>query len=224
MNERHIRVARTARYCTLGDAGSRTRQVWLVCHGYGQLASRFLARFAVLDDGSRFIVAPEALNRFYVRPDAGPHGPGAPVGATWMTREDRLREIDDYVGYLDAVCAEIFTAVARSAVEFFALGFSQGVATVCRWAARARLAPDRLILWAGALPDELAAAPGLFGDAHLSLVLGDGDPYAQDGADRRISQRFEAGAMPFEFVRFAGGHDLDPAVLRRLAGMGDAAP
>jgi predicted esterase len=218
MNERHIRVTRTARYCTLGDAGPATRQVWLVCHGYGQLAARFLRRFSVLDDGHRYMVAPEALNRFYIRPDPGPHGPGAPVGATWMTREDRLREIEDYVGYLDALTGEIFSLVDRAAVEFIALGFSQGVATICRWAERAPIAPDRIVLWAGSLPDELTASPRLFGDAGLTLVLGDRDPYAEGGADRRIAERFEAGAMPFELIRFAGGHELDPTVLRRLAG------
>ncbi|MGD8276684.1 MAG: phospholipase, partial [Gemmatimonadota bacterium] len=192
MNERHIRVTRTARYCTLGDAGPATRQVWLVCHGYGQLAARFLRRFSVLDDGHRYMVAPEALNRFYIRPDPGPHGPGAPVGATWMTREDRLREIEDYVGYLDALTGEIFSLVDRAAVEFIALGFSQGVATICRWAERAPIAPDRIVLWAGSLPDELTASPRLFGDAGLTLVLGDRDPYAEGGADRRIAERFEA--------------------------------
>jgi predicted esterase len=222
MNERHIRVSRTARYFTLGDASPATRQVWLVAHGYAQLAARFLREFAVLDDGSRYVVAPEALNRFYVRPDPGPHGPGAPVGATWMTREDRLREIGDYVGYLDAVVGEVFSIIDRSAVEFLALGFSQGVATICRWAARALLAPDRLILWAGALPDELAASPDLFGEASLTLVLGDRDPWARAGADRRIAERFEASAMPFDLVRFAGGHQLDPGVLRRIAGMPEA--
>jgi len=218
MEERHIRVSRTARYWTLGDAGPATRQVWLVCHGYGQLAAPFLRRFVVLDDGSRYVVAPEALNRFYVRPDPGPHGPGAPVGATWMTREDRLREIDDYVAYLDAVTGEIFALVERPSVEFVALGFSQGVATICRWAARAPVGPDRLILWGGLLPDELTASPSLFGEASPTVVLGDRDPYTRDGADRRIAERFEAGAMPFELIRFDGGHELDPSVLRRLAG------
>ena len=50
MRERHIRVARTARYYMLGSAGPHLREVWLACHGYRQLAGRFLSRFADLDD------------------------------------------------------------------------------------------------------------------------------------------------------------------------------
>lgn len=217
MKERHIRISRTARYHVLGEPGPRTRQVWLACHGYGQLAARFLRRFAVLDDGSRCIVAPEALNRFYARSAGGPHGPDAPVGATWMTREDRLHEIADYVAYLDAVCGEVFTEIDREAVEFVALGFSQGVATVCRWAGRAPVGPDRLLLWGGALPDELVPGPRLFGDAQLTLIVGDRDPYVTGGAEARLTARLEKAGMPFERIRFAGGHELDPTVLRGLA-------
>lgn len=214
MDERHIRVARTARYHALGEPGPWTSQVWLVCHGYGQLAARFLRRFGVLDDGSRYIVAPEALNRFYVRRD---HQQDRTVGATWMTREDRLHEIDDYLGYLDAVCGRIFSEVDRDAVEFVALGFSQGVATMCRWAARAPVPPDRIVAWAGWLPDELEPSPRLFGDAHLTLVVGDRDHHASDGADRRMVSRLEAGAVPHDFIRFSGGHELHPTTLIELA-------
>lgn len=224
METRHLRVGRTARWYSLGEPGPRTRQVWLACHGYGQLAARFLRRFESLDDGTRYMVAPEALNRFYIRPDPGPHGPGAPVGATWMTREDRLQEIEDYVGYLDALCGEVFRDVERERVEFFAVGFSQGVATICRWAARASVPPDRLILWAGSLPDELQTGPRLFGAARVTLVLGDDDPYGRDGADGRLGVRLEEGGRPFDVVRFHGGHELDASVLRSLASRPDGSP
>ena len=111
MRERHIRVARTARYYTLGSAGTHLREVWLVCHGYRQLARRFLSRFADLDDGTRLIVAPEGLSRFYLHDPASGHGKEVPIGATWMTREDRENEITDYVGFLDGVLDEVLYEV-----------------------------------------------------------------------------------------------------------------
>ncbi|MFL5521990.1 MAG: hypothetical protein ACJ8B6_13695, partial [Gemmatimonadales bacterium] len=52
-------VPRTARYYTLGPTHGFPRELWFVCHGYGQLAGRFLRQFAPLDDGTRLIVAPE---------------------------------------------------------------------------------------------------------------------------------------------------------------------
>ena len=38
----HLRVARTARYYTLGGGGLAPRVVWFVLHGYGQLAGQFI--------------------------------------------------------------------------------------------------------------------------------------------------------------------------------------
>src|SRR5206468_3354730 len=72
-------------------------------------------------------------------------------GASWMTREDRLHEIDDYVRYLDAVHAQVASGKARVT----ALGFSQGTATACRWAAFGSARIDRLIVWGGEVPPDL---------------------------------------------------------------------
>src|SRR5258705_7905505 len=102
-------VSRMARYFTIGRPD---REVWFVLHGYGQLAARFLSRFEPLDDGGRLIVAPEALSRFYLTEDSAERR----VGASWMTREDRLTEIEDYVQYLEAVYADVFPLVDPSLV------------------------------------------------------------------------------------------------------------
>src|SRR6476469_3720019 len=101
-------VPRTARYYTLGPTHGFPRELWFVCHGYGQLASRFLRQFAPLDDGTRLIVAPEALSRYYLDPVAERRHQREPrVGASWMTREDRFAEIVDYVSYLDQLAGEV---------------------------------------------------------------------------------------------------------------------
>ncbi|MDE3054320.1 MAG: phospholipase, partial [Gemmatimonadota bacterium] len=87
MAEHHLRVRRTARFHSLGEFGPGVREIWIACHGYGQLAGRFLRHFRAAAHPERLIVAPEALSRFYLD-NALPHGPDARVGATWMTRED----------------------------------------------------------------------------------------------------------------------------------------
>src|SRR6266513_4988549 len=146
MQEHVLSTSRTARYFTLGHPTDAT-ELWFVCHGYGQLASRFLERFRALESPRRCIVAPEGLSRFYLTE----HPTERRVGASWMTREDRLHEIDDYVRYLDAVHAQ----VASGAAKVTALGFSQGTATACRWAAFGSARIDRLILWGGEVPPDL---------------------------------------------------------------------
>src|SRR5437762_7802629 len=146
MQEHVLSTSRTARYFTLGHPTDAT-ELWFVCHGYGQLASRFLERFRALESPRRCIVAPEGLSRFYLTESATERR----VGASWMTREDRLHEIDDYVRYLDA----LYSHVAPGAARVTALGFSQGTATVCRWAALGSVRIDRLVLWGGEVPPDL---------------------------------------------------------------------
>ena len=108
MQAHAITTARTARCHTAGPEDGPAREVWLVCHGYGQLASRFIRHFAPLADGTRLIVVPEALSRFYLDHPAKAGSTHARVGASWMTREDREAEIADQVEYLDAVRDAVF--------------------------------------------------------------------------------------------------------------------
>jgi predicted esterase len=211
-HEHHLTVSRTARYYTLGLP---RRAVWIVAHGYGELAAAFAARFAPVDDGTRLIVAPEGLSRFYHAPPAAPAPPTpGTVGASWMTREDRESEIADQVAYLDAVHGDIFARVPRDSVRLTVLGFSQGVATVCRWLTRSRTPIDRLVCWAGTIPDDtLAHLRG----SPLTVVTGSRDIYAPPDRVIEIAGQLTAAGLQFRHLEFTGGHRLDDGVLRTLA-------
>ena len=228
MRERHIRVARTARYYTLGPADPDLREIWLVCHGYRQLARRFLSRFADLDDGTRLIVAPEGLSRFYLHDSEGSHGKKIPIGATWMTREDRENEITDYIALLDAVLDEVAEDSGREIngreiTGLTVLGFSQGAHTACRWVAAGEAAVERLILWGAYLPDDfdLERGPDRLRSTELILVRGLLDHYISEEAHASQEARLEELGIPFKTITHAGGHELDPAVLRQIAGVAD---
>jgi predicted esterase len=228
MNEHHIDITRRARYFTLGDAARGVAEVWFVCHGYGQLAARFLEKFRVLADGRRYLVAPEGLSRFYLTEDPAERR----VGASWMTREDRLAEIDDYVRYLDAVYADVFGSVdrsGRSRVTVVALGFSQGAATVSRWAAMGVARIDRLVLWGGELPPDpdLSVAADRLRAVKLSLVYGRHDEFFTPKVIAETEARLHEHRVAYDVTAFDGGHELDEALLRRLAAAwvtDDAAP
>jgi len=201
MREHRLTVSRSARYYTLGNGD---REVWFVLHGYGQLAARFLTRFEPIDDGTRLIVAPEGLSRFYLTEAPTERR----VGASWMTKEDRLAEIDDYVRYLDAVHDE----VSRSS-KVTLLGFSQGSATACRWSARAASKIGRLIVWGGEVPPDVE----LPRTVQLSLVYGSRDEYFTPKVVTATQARLKREGIPYTLVPFEGGHEIDPAVLKTVA-------
>jgi predicted esterase len=218
MREHFVPVTRTARYLTLGDPAAAA-QIWFVCHGYRQLASRFIRYFAALDDGKTCIIAPEGLSRFYLDTREGEHGPGDKVGASWMTREDRLNEINDYVRFLDQLYDNIFDTTDRAGVDVFALGFSQGVATVCRWVDADHARIDHTILWGSFIPPDvdLAAGDAPLKQTRMTLVFGHDDEIATAERMREQESRLAQHHVEYEMVRFDGGHHLNQFVLKGLA-------
>lgn len=217
--QRHLQVPRFARYSIMGSLEGDLSEVWIVCHGHSQLARRFLSRFLPLERSDRLFIAPEALSRYYLSPPvAGPHAPGTPVGASWMTSEDREFEIQDYVNYLDLLHDEIFSVVDRSKVRLWVLGFSQGVATVARWVARGNVDPDRVVLYAGVLPPELdvESAARLARRSPLTIALGTSDDFASPELIAAQEARLRELGVPHTTIRFDGGHEVIPEVLKRL--------
>jgi predicted esterase len=218
INEHHITTPRTARYYTLGEPGPGIAEVWFALHGYGQLAGRFVRELGPLDDGSRLIVAPEALSRFYLSGVGERPASERTVGASWMTREDRLTEVEDQMHYLDAVYAEALKGIDRPRLRMCVLGFSQGAAAAARWVAHGTAQLERLILWGGEIPPDLdlAAARERFSRLTLTLVAGTRDHFITTKILERETQRLDAHAIPFQLVTFEGGHEIDEAVLRQV--------
>ncbi|HEY6829785.1 MAG TPA: hypothetical protein VI259_23165 [Gemmatimonadaceae bacterium] len=213
----HLRVERTARYFTLDAEGADAAAVWFVLHGYGQLAGTFIRFFADLAKTGARIVAPEALNRFYlVNPDSAP-ARDRPVGATWMTREDRESEISDYVEYLDALHDEI---VGASRVPVKVLGFSQGAATATRWVLNGRSRIERLVLWGGLMPPDADLVGGWLRlrDTRVTLVAGTRDQYISEDLITAEQARLQTANVKSDVIRFDGGHVISRSVFPRLIG------
>ena len=199
--EHRLTVSRSARCYTQG--GAAPTEAWLLLHGYGQLASRFLRGFESVATPTRLVVAPEGLSRFYLEAGAGK------VGASWMTREDRASEITDYLGYLAQVRRELIPQVPLTV-----LGFSQGVATAARYAVASTPAPVRLICWGGLVPEEIA--PKRLGAIRVTLVVGEREEWAPPAAVEAQAATLRAAGVVAEVLRFNGGHEIRPEVVARL--------
>ena len=199
--EHRLSVTRSARCYTQG--GKAATEAWVVLHGYGQLAARFLRGFESLATPARLVVAPEALSRLYLEAGTGR------VGASWMTKEDRTHEIGDYLAYLDEVRARLVPQVPITV-----LGFSQGVATASRWAVATAPAPVRLVCWGGLVPEEISAAQ--LGAMQVTYVVGEEEEWAPPAAVEAQASSFQAAGVAVEVIRFEGGHEIRAEVVQRL--------
>ncbi len=146
----NIKITRTARYYMLGNRALPIKIVVYVLHGYGMGAKTFISKFESLLKPGVLIVAPEGLSRFYSKGFSGD------VIASWMTREDRESEIDDYVNYLDALHKKL---VPSGSVKTIVLGFSQGASTGSRWLVKGTAGFDEFIIWCGELGAEIVQKP-----------------------------------------------------------------
>ena len=214
----HLEVPRTARLHLVGDPAT-ARTLWIALHGYGQLGEFFVRPFVEAAPIDACVVVPEALSRFYLD---GTRGPAARVGATWMTREDRLAEIADQVRYLDRTVDAVLDGRPLGEVRLCVLGFSQGATTACRWLAHrhaaGRTTAARLVLWGGGVPPDLGA-PGdgreaVLGVTPLTLVVGDADEFVSADAVAEQEAWLAAAGVPYALVRYEGTHRVPAGVLR----------
>ena len=213
MKEHHISIKKSARYYVQGEINSNTRHLWIVCHGYGYLAGRFIKQLDSLAGKDTVVVCPEGLHRFYM------NGMDGKVGASWMTKEDRLSDIKDYVAFMELLYSELMKQVDTDSVTINVLGFSQGTATVCRWLANGKSKVNNLILWGGAIPSDLDftnAAP-ILNALNIKLVVGRKDEFIKEEDIEEHQGFLNENFIKFELIRYDGGHQLDSQTLLSIS-------
>lgn len=208
---------RTARFWTAGPPPAEAVGTLYVLHGYGQLAEFFVRKFQHAADEGWHIVAPEGGHRFYLK------GTSGRVGASWMTKEDRLSDIADYVAFLDALRAQIDGGEPRGRQVL--LGFSQGVATAMRWLAlgqRPIHSWHGVVAHSGVLPPDLPKGEQAFVDApRLHLIAGTEDPYisdAESGFRSSMQEWLDCGGQAQQVTHhtFSGGHTVDADAVQEV--------
>lgn len=212
MEHHTLTVSRTAHYYTLGKPGAHIRQLWLACHGYAQMAAEFLEQLRPINDGSRLIVAPEGLNYFYKK------GFDGPIGANWMTRYEREAAIADNGAYLEALLYR-HTAALSPQVRIVLFGFSQGVATLCRWITRYHPPFHDLILWAGLPPEDLSYREHLdyLAERNLYWYFSLDDPFLSPERREQVRRIEARDGLSFRPITFQGAHDIPAAALQEAA-------
>jgi predicted esterase len=169
----NISIRKTAKVALIGASDDNIEEVWLVVHGYGQLSNFFIQSFSTLASDKILIVAPEGLHRFYLE------GMSGRVGASWMTKEERLVDVEDYLAYLDDVYKR-YISVYGDSVKVRILGFSQGTSTICRWFMHTKNRVDTIILWSGMMPPDFIITPSHYQKwPNVYLIFDPEDPHFQ---------------------------------------------
>lgn len=209
--ETKLSISKTARFYTYGNR-ENPKEIWLVLHGYGQLAKYFIKKFNHLNSQNYLVIAPEGMHRFYL------NGFEGRVGASWMTKEARLDDIEDYIGFLNQVAENNILPKLKSDTIFTVFGFSQGVATASRWIAYGNLKPNRAILWAGSFPPDLepVKAEKSFQNIKTYCCIGDKDPFVNDSQIKKTKNHLNAIRLNVEWINYHGGHTIPKEELEKI--------
>ncbi len=205
-----FKIERTAHVFTLGELDENTSDVWIVFHGYGQLASRIIKKFDRLDLANAFVMAPEGMSKFYFKRKP------LIIGASWMTKENRLDEIQDYVEYIDKVYDSLPSA---KTCRLNVLGFSQGCSTMMRWLDHRRPDLHKAVMWAGEFPHDIeyASFKKYFNAIPNRLFcVGDADEFITPERVDQLNDFLDKHEFDIEFKHFIGKHEINRDVLSEV--------
>jgi predicted esterase len=196
----YFEIKKTSRYFTLGSI-QESKYLIFVLHGYGQLPFYFSRKIESLVELGYYVVLPEGLHRFYVS------GASGRVGASWMTKEDRLTDIADNLNYLTSLYNKISNLKKFEKIEL--LGFSQGGATAFRWSTSLSVF-SKVIIWASLIPEDFIVNQ----TSRYYFVVGTSDPFLPiaDISDQ-LKLYKEKGIC---VIQYEGIHSIDQNTLLGL--------
>ena len=206
--EKEISYTTTNSYSTLNSLTSKTKNIWFVCHGMGYLSRYFLKYFKSLNPDENFIIAPQAQSKYYLGPKF------QHVGASWLTKENTLKETENVIRYFDAVFE---TETLPKDKRLIVFGFSQGVSVAMRYLAKRQLQCEHLVLHSGGIPKELTAKDFRFLNAKVHLVYGKDDEYLNDTRmEEEIQRSKELFGDKVTIVSFEGTHEVNVDFINSL--------
>ncbi len=208
---KNISVQKTARYFLTGE-NKNPKILLFVLHGYGMPAYNFLQEFKELNNKNFLIVSPEGLSRFYTK---GFYGN---IGASWMTSEDRQNEITDYVNYLDEVYNEVLSSLESKPDKIIFLGFSQGGATVARWAVNGKSEANIFIIHSSDIPKDVDfdSLKEKSDKMKIHCVYGDEDKAVRKENFESSLNLLKEKNINFTLHSFHGGHEVNIESIKKI--------
>ncbi|GAB2624636.1 alpha/beta hydrolase [Belliella aquatica] len=208
-----ISYEHTAQYHLSHSLTGKEKEIWILFHGYGQLAEFFLRKFNSLFSEERLFVVPEATNYGYLQ------GFNGRVGANWMTKHERELAIHNNHQYLNRLLDSVLEEY-EDLPKINVLGFSQGAATASRWIGQLSIPISKLVLWGGGFAADLHIDKmgDKFKETSVAIVLGDQDEFITSESIQKQDELISVLDIQVEKYDYPGGHDLHLPTLMKLIG------
>lgn len=212
INTHQISFKSSSSYISYNKLSPKTKSIWFVFHGYGQLSRYFIRRFDVLDKEKNYIIAPQGLSKFYLDKEY------KNVGASWLTHEENEIDLLNQQNYLTELFNELKLEIDFSKIKVNFFGFSQGVSVFTRFLMKYDLKLDNLIFWSGWVPDEFFKInKSVIYKTNIYFVIGNEDQYYDNPILKEYIEKFKIMLdKKVDFNVFNGGHVVDRKILKKI--------
>jgi len=169
-----------------------------------------LKYFDELNPDKHYIIAPQAPSKYYI-PPAFKH-----VGASWLTKENTLKDTENIMRYIDAV---LHAEQIPKDKKLIILGYSHGVSIATRYVVKRKLNCEQLVLMSGGIPKELVTDDFSFlnKNSKVSLIYGTHDEYLDfDRMTYEKNRAFELFGNRLTITAFEGKHEVKKEIIQSL--------
>ena len=210
--KKQISIPKTHKYSQLGEFSEKTNTVWIVLHGYGMLSEFFIKKFECILNEKTVVIAPEGSNRFYLNNNY------SRVGASWMTKVDKEKDIEDNISFIGALYTKIVDDIGHNNFKLKTLGFSQGGATLVRWIMSNSIKVDSLILWGSDIPQDSLTNQNKsrWSSINIKIVIGKKDEYISDENKKKVIDAVNAYGLSYKLIEYDGPHKIIESELIKL--------
>ncbi|GAK97657.1 hypothetical protein JCM19294_193 [Nonlabens tegetincola] len=175
----------TNSYDTLNELTDTTKCIWICFHGLGYLSKYFKKYFINFPKDDHYFIIPQAPSKYYQGSDF------KHVGASWLTRENTMQEMDNVLNYLDKVITQ---ENIKGDPRIVLMGYSQGVSIATRFMSQYFYNVKALIIQSGSLPQELNENDGQHFETFCDRIIhisGTKDEYVNDKVIEREKERID---------------------------------
>lgn len=191
----------------------KARFLWIVLHGYGQLAEEFIEHFMHLQEDEHYLVVPNALHHFYLKGGSGK------IGSSWMTAYNRELDIHDNNQYLQRVLDTFVIPHYTKDKKVIIFGFSQGAPTMIRFVASQKCSQiTDIVLWGAVFPPDVDIQKNMHNlkDKNWYYVIGDNDEYISEQEKRQQIELLHNNGLNPTIIDYQGKHAIQKDALERL--------
>ena len=170
----------------------------------------FLNYFDQLDSEKNYVIAPQAQSKYYIGSQY------KHVGASWLTKENTSKEIENVMGYFDAVLS---AERMPKTINLIVLGYSQGVSVAARYVARRKLNCNQLVFLSGRIPHELTSADFKFlkSTTKVSFIYGTEDEYLNEELLLKEKKHlYNLFGDRASVIVFEGKHEVNKEVIKNI--------